>query len=64
MDKVIYLTKDFIPTTADKAELVKVIYEDGRVVFGKPKNDPTNPNILFSKMMRALSEFHFGKAAK
>jgi hypothetical protein len=33
---VSYLKHDFSPTTRDSAELVKVIYDNGKVVFGVP----------------------------
>jgi hypothetical protein len=41
--QVIYLTKDFIPTTPEKADLVKLIYADGRVVFAKPAKEAEAP---------------------
>ena len=41
--QIIYLTKDFIQTTPEKAELVKLIYADGRVVFAKPTKEAEAP---------------------
>jgi len=36
--KIIYITHDFTPTDEAHADLVKIIYPDGRVVFGVPKD--------------------------
>lgn len=33
---IVYLLKDFTPATKETAEMVKVLYPDGRVVFGYP----------------------------
>lgn len=38
---IIYLKKDFTPTDEAGAELVKIIYPDGRVVFGVPTKEET-----------------------
>lgn len=33
---VIYMTKAFVPVDKEKAELIKVVFDDGRVVFAVP----------------------------
>jgi hypothetical protein len=42
---VAYLSADFTPVDADKAELIKIIYDDGNVVFATPmKSEDQNVN--------------------
>lgn len=41
--KKTYLTKEFVPTTKEKAELVKTTV-DGKIVFGVPVKEKGNDN--------------------
>ncbi len=36
MATVSYLTRDFKPTTQEKAELIKIVFDDGEVIFAVP----------------------------
>ena len=38
MPEIIYLTHDFEPTTKAQAELIKVIRDDGKIIFAKPSH--------------------------
>lgn len=44
VDRVAYFDKDFRPTSKENAALVKVVYKDGRMVFGVPDDNGHAPS--------------------
>ena len=43
---VVYMKDDFTPASKEDATLVKVVFEDGRVVFGVPQEKQDAPPLL------------------
>jgi predicted SnoaL-like aldol condensation-catalyzing enzyme len=41
---VAYIKKDFTPATKETAEMVKVIFEDGDVIFANVKQPDSDPD--------------------